>query len=121
MSDPKFSRPGQPATAFEHDLLRDASQLEDPWVEIAGIVGLDATLKVMDQFARCLLSCPPRDAFMARLLRVWQDQELVRLSRQRPRLSNGEIAQRVMMSRDNIRKRFPRALSRHLKSNRQTG
>lgn len=118
MTDPTFSRPGQLPTAFEQELLDNAAQLEDPWVEIAGIAGLDATLRIMDSFARCLLSCPPRDVFVQRMLRVWQDQELVRLSSHRPRIPKSEIARRVCMSSDNIRKRLPRAINQHLKRQR---
>jgi hypothetical protein len=112
VTDPRFSRPGKPATTFEQELLRQSATLEDPWVEVASIIGLDATLAVMDRFARCLLSCPSRQAFVGRLLCVWQDQETLRLRRITPRLSNREIARRVGVPLETLRKRTARALKR---------
>lgn len=112
MIDRRFSSPGQLATDFERELLANAQALEDPWVEITQIIGLDATLAVMDRFERCLLSCPARDAFVKRLHRVWQETEILRLLQVRPRLTYAEIAKRVGMKRDTMIKRRSRALKR---------
>lgn len=110
MIDRRFSSPGQPATEFERDLLANAQALEDPWVEIVQIIGLDATLAVMDRFERCLLSCPQRSAFIGRLHRVWLDMETLRL--RRARATNREIVQQLGITERSIRKRTSRALQR---------
>ena len=112
MADKRFSAPGKPATEFEHDLLRSVTQLEDPWADIARMIGLDNTLRVMDRFARCQLSCPPRQAFIRRLAVVWQETEVLRLLQQRPRIPDREIAASVGISRECLRKRRARALKR---------
>ena len=112
VTDRKFSTVGKAASAFEHELLAHAAHLEDPWVEIAGIIGLDKTLLVMDRFARCLLSVPARDAFVARMHRVWLDDEVLRLSRIRPRLSNADIESLLHIPRNSLRRKKARALKR---------
>lgn len=110
MKDNRFSTPGKPATEFEHDLLRNAEQkgLEDPWVEVAQLVGLDATLRIMDRFERCILSCPQRSTFIARLHRVWLDQESLRLHR--ARVSNREVAVKLNVTERSVPRRVARAL-----------
>lgn len=112
MADNRFSTPGKPPTAFEEQLLLSAGPLEDPWVEIAQEVGLHGALRIMDRFARCNLSCPSRGTFVARLLRVWQDAETLRLLQERPRLSMREIARRIGLPPSAFRKRRARALKR---------
>lgn len=110
MTDSRFSAPGKPATAFEHELLRLADSLEDPWVEVAGIVGLDATLLIMDRFERCLLSCPQRQAFIGRLHRTWLDMETLRL--RRLRVPPKQVAEKLGIRPRSIRRRVVRALRR---------
>ena len=112
MSEKRFSNPGQPATEFERELLRSAAVLEDPWVEIANIVGLDHALRIMDSFARCHLTCPPRSAFVARMHRVWQETEIVRLLAIRPRLTTRDLAHRIGLPVKTLHKRRSRALKR---------
>lgn len=112
MADKRFSTPGKPATEFEHGLLENSDALEDPWCDIARVIGLDNTLLVMDRFAHCQLSCPSRDAFVQRLHRVWQDVETQRLLQLRPRLTMREIAGRIGVTRECLRKRRARALKR---------
>lgn len=106
--DSDFSRVGKPATAFERELLARAKALEDPWVEVAGIIGLDATLQVMDRFASCLLSIPSRDAFVRRLHTVHLDAEVLRLRREGK--TNREVADLLSINERSVRKRKARAL-----------
>lgn len=108
MKDNRFSTPGKPATEFEHQLLDNAKTLEDPWVEIAQLVGLDNTLTIMDRFERCILSCPQRATFVARLHRVWLDQECLRLHR--ARVSNREVSRTLKVTERSVPRRVARAL-----------
>ena len=103
MTDPEFSRVGKPATTFERELLARAKTLEDPWVEVASIIGLDATMQVMDRFASCLLSIPSRDAFVRRLYTVWLDAEILRL--RRAGKTNREVAEMFGIHERCVRKR----------------
>ena len=115
MADRRFSKQGQPATDFERDLLLQSQALEDPWVEIAQIIGLDAALAVMDRFERCLLSCPSRTAFITRMHRVWLDIETLRLRHKGA--PNRRIVQQLGVTDRSIRKRVARA-KKHLQSKR---
>ena len=108
VTDPEFSRVGKPATTFERELLARAKTLEDPWVEVASIIGLDATMQVMDRFASCLLSIPSRDAFVRRLYTVWLDAEILRL--RRAGKTNREVAEMFGIHERCVRKRKARAL-----------
>lgn len=112
VTDARFSKPGKPATDFEQDLLKAAAVLEDPWVEIANMVGLDNAMRIMDAFARCHLTCPARESFVARMHRVWQETETLRLLQVRPRLTMRDIAHRIGVPRETFRKRRARALRR---------
>lgn len=108
MNDPEFSGVGKTATAFERELLARAASLEDPWVEVAGIIGLDATLQVMDRFASCLLSIPSRAAFVRRMYAVYLDGECLRLRREG--LTNRQVAARLGINERTVRHRKARAL-----------
>lgn len=108
MKDNRFSTPGKPATEFEHQLLDNAKALEDPWVEIAQLVGLDNALTIMDRFERCILSCPQRVTFVGRLHRVWLDQECLRLHR--ARVSNREVSHTLKVTERSVPRRVARAL-----------
>lgn len=110
MSDSRFSSTGEPATLFETELLARCKALEDPWVEISNIVGLDAALAVMDLFASCLLSVPPRRAFVARIHRVWLEGEVLRLKREG--MPNVEIAHRLGVRTRTVRQYSARLMRR---------
>lgn len=110
MTDSRFSGTGKPATAYETELLAHCKALEDPWVEIANKIGLDHAMSVMDLFASCLLSVPPRGAFVARLHRVWLEGEVLRLKREG--LRNVEIATRLGVRTRTVRQYSARLMRR---------
>lgn len=118
MTDRRFSTPGKPCTDFERELLEQACDLEDPWVEIAQMVGLDVTVVIMDRFERNLLSCPARRAFMSRLHRVWVDKAIRQMRVTSPGISYREISQRLGVTEGSLRKRNFRATRRGNKKHR---
>lgn len=112
MTDQRFSALGKPASEFEHDLLANSEELEDVWVEISGIVGIDHAMAIMDRFSGCLLSVPKRSDFVKRMYRVFVDREVLRLRKHRPRMSNAEISTTLGVSERSIRRRLSRVLRR---------
>lgn len=83
--DPAFSRPGEPPTEFEVQLLgqvepappRSAKEL---WLMLARLIGLAELMAVLDEFGDGQVWVPSRSGLMQELRTQVRDAEIRRLS-----------------------------------------
>lgn len=106
--DPAFSRPGEPPTAFEEQLLAGV-QMEHPtstkdlWLLIAQQIGLAALVRVLDQFGDEHVWVPSRSGLLKPLWSQLRDAEIERLVRQGG-MSHRGIADQLKVPRTTVQR-----------------
>lgn len=104
--DPAFSRPGEAPTPFERELLAAIPRSEpkcasELWLVVAQAIGLDALMRMLDEFGDAHVWIPSRHRMIQSLWVDQRDSEIRRL-RHEQRLSLAVIAERLCVSRKTV-------------------
>lgn len=103
----RFSRQGEPCTAFERQLVEVAGDESALWLVLTRRIGLDAAVAIMDECGGEHVYVPSRNGFFAALLAEVRAAEIVRRlsARDRP----VDVARDLGMTRQAVDKAWRKA------------